>query len=61
MRKIIFYFHLFGIGVGTFIRSVLSLPWFFFCLTEQQCYLLYYNNDRNWRNDRRKNEVSKVC
>jgi hypothetical protein len=32
MRKITFYFRLFGIHIGTFIRSVLSLPWFFFCL-----------------------------
>jgi SAM-dependent methyltransferase len=32
MYKIRFYFRLFGICIETFIRSVLSLPWFFFCL-----------------------------
>jgi SAM-dependent methyltransferase len=32
MRKAAFYFRLFGISIGTFIRSVLSLPWFFLCL-----------------------------
>jgi len=34
MTKVFFYFNLFGLNIKVLIHSILSLPWFFFCLSK---------------------------